>query len=231
MSPLSDEMRANAFAINQREAAERQRGRLRIASSAEAPPWPEPKPLPSGEIPVDAFDYEFLPVSLQEWVKDISNRLQCPPDYVAVAAIIALGALIGRRLGIRPQEKTDWLEIPNLWGMIIGRPGLMKSPAMEQALKPLHHLEIEAREKNEKARQEYAMQSQAFKLKKEAKAALARKTLTDNPAAKVDLEFGDEPKEPAAIRYVTNDSSSAMRLFPCSNFSTPKRTPVRAAFI
>jgi len=207
MSPLSDEMRANAFAINQREAAERQRGRLRIASSAESPPWPEPKPLPSGEIPVDAFDYEFLPVSLQEWVKDISNRLQCPPDYVAVAAIIALGALIGRRLGIRPQEKTDWLEIPNLWGMIIGRPGLMKSPAMEQALKPLHHLEIEAREKNEKARQEYAMQSQAFKLKKEAKAALARKTLTDNPAAKVDLEFGDEPKEPAAIRYVTNDSS------------------------
>src|SRR5215469_12617411 len=57
------------------------------------------------------------------------------------------------------------------------------------------------------ARQEYATQFQAFKLKKEAKAATARKTLTDNPAAKVDLEFGDEPKEPAAIRYVTNDSS------------------------
>ena len=157
MSPLSDEMRANALAINRREAAERQRGRLTIASSAEAPPlgpathqpvtpapiWPKPEPLPSGNIPVDAFDYEFLPAALQEWVRDISNRLQCPPDYVAVAAITALGTLIGRRLGIRPQEKTDWLEIPNLWGMIIGRPGLMKSPAMEQALKPLHRLEIE----------------------------------------------------------------------------------------
>src|SRR5215469_3259431 len=207
MSPLSDEMRANALAIYRREAAEPQRGRLTIASSAEAPPWPKPEPLPSGAIPVDSFDYEFLPVALRPWVKDISNRLQCPPDYVAVAAIAALGTLIGRRLGIRPQEKTDWLEIPNLWGMIIGRPGLMKSPAMEQALKPLHRLEIEAREKNEKARQEYATQFQAFKLKKEAKAALARKTLTDNPAAKLDLEFGDEPKEPAAIRYITNDSS------------------------
>ena len=90
-------MRANALAINRREAAERQRGRLTIASSAEAPPfglatqqpttpapmWPELKPLPSGDIPVDAFDYEFLPVALRESVKDISNRLQCPPDYVA----------------------------------------------------------------------------------------------------------------------------------------------------
>ena|SRR5215472_10565548 len=118
MSPLSDEMRANALATNRREAAERQRGRLTIASSAEAPPlgptqqpatpapiWPEPKSLPSGNIPVDAFDYEFLPVALQEWVKDISNRLQCPPDYVAIAAIAALGTLIGRRLGTDHKKK------------------------------------------------------------------------------------------------------------------------------
>src|SRR5215469_8540316 len=207
MSPLSDEMRANALAIYRREAAEPQRGRLTIASSAEAPPWPKPEPLPSSNIPVDAFDYEFLPVSLQEWVKDTSNRLQCPPDYVAAAAIAALGTLIGRRLGIRPQEKTDWLEIPNLWGMIIGSPGLMKSPAMEQALKPLHRLEIEARDKNEKARLEYAKQLQAFKLKKEAKTALAKEALKGNPPAKIDLEFGDAPQEPAAVRYITNDSS------------------------
>src|SRR5262249_17431661 len=91
------------------------------------------------------------------------------PDYVAVAAITALGTLIGRRLGIRPQEKTDWLEIPNLWGMIIGRPGLMKSPAMEQALKPLHRLEIEAGDKNEKARHEHATQFQTFKQKRKPK--------------------------------------------------------------
>src|SRR5262249_23954087 len=149
----------------------------------------------------------FLPATLRPWVKDISNRLQCPPDYVAVAAITALGTLIGRRLGIRPQEKTDWLEIPNLWGMIIGSPGLMKSPALEQALKPLHRLEIEAQDKNEKALREYAKQSQVFKLKKEAKTGVAKDKLKINPVATVDLEFGDEPKEPAAIRYVTTDSS------------------------
>ena len=167
--------------------------------------WPEPKPLPKATIPVEAFDYEFLPHALRDWVKDIGNRLQCPPDYVAVAAITALGTLIGRRLGIKPQAKTDWIEIPNLWGMFIGPPGLMKSPAMAEALKPLHRLEAEAKDKNTKAREDYERAAQAFKLKKDAKTALARETLKDNPAAKVDLEFGDEPKEPAPIRYITND--------------------------
>src|SRR5262249_3995605 len=198
-------MKQNDAAAFRREI-DRQRARLGNTAFKKSEPA-EPTALPSGTIPVDVFDHEFLPVALREWVRDNSNRLQCPPDYVARAADAALGTLIGRRLGIRPQEKTDWLEIPNLWAMIIGPPGLMKSPAMEQALKPLHRLEIDAQDKNEKARLEYAKQFQIFKLKKDAKTALAKETLKGDPAAKVDLEFGDEPQEPADIRYITNDSS------------------------
>ena len=54
--------------------------------AATSPPsWQKPEPLPLGTIPVDPFDYEFLPVALRGWVNNISDRLQCPPDYVAVA--------------------------------------------------------------------------------------------------------------------------------------------------
>ena len=98
--------------------------------------WPDPKPIKGGLAGVDDFNIDFMPAALGPWVDDISNRLQCPPDYVAVAAITALGALIGRRAGIRPQYKTDWIEIPNIWGCFIGRPGMLKSPAMEAALSP-----------------------------------------------------------------------------------------------
>ena len=59
--------------------------------------WPTPKPLPNGLAPVAPFSLEFLPDRLAPWVGDISNRLQCPPDYAAVAAMVALGAVIGRR--------------------------------------------------------------------------------------------------------------------------------------
>jgi uncharacterized protein DUF3987 len=95
--------------------------------------WPEPKPLPSGLAPVEPFSADFLPDALAPWVNDIANRLQCPPDYVAVAALTSLGSVIGRRIGIKPQARADWIEIPNVWGCFIGRPGMLKSPAMNEA--------------------------------------------------------------------------------------------------
>ena len=56
------------------------------------------------------------------------------------------GAVIGRQCGIFPKQHDDWLVIPNLWGAIVGRPGLMKSPALTQALKPLERLAVQAME-------------------------------------------------------------------------------------
>src|SRR5262245_12242054 len=83
-------------------------GREKINDAPQAEDWPEPKPLPNGLPKVDAFADEFLPNRLAPWVTDTSDRLQCPPDYVAVAALTALGAVIGRRVGIKPQAKHAW---------------------------------------------------------------------------------------------------------------------------
>ena len=56
--------------------------------------WPKPKRLPAGLAPVEPFKSEFLPDALAPWVDDIANRLQCPPDYVAVTALTSLGACL-----------------------------------------------------------------------------------------------------------------------------------------
>ena len=114
--------------------------------------WSAPKPLPNGLAPVAPFDLAFLPESIAPWVGDISDRIQCPPDLVAIPAITALGSMIGRKLGIRPQLQTTWLEVPNVWGVIVARPGAMKSPAMQEALKPVKRLEKDARQKHETRR-------------------------------------------------------------------------------
>jgi 5S rRNA maturation endonuclease (ribonuclease M5) len=172
--------------------------------------WPEPKRLPDGLLPVEPFESEFMPASFAPWVDDIANRLQCPPDYVAVTAMTALGAVIGRRIGISPQTKTDWVEIPNVWGAFIGRPGMLKSPAMGEALKPIHRLEGEAAKDNEIARQAYAAGLDAFKLRKQVNAALMKEELKkskDGKAKDISFDVGEEPKEPAPVRYRTNDSS------------------------
>jgi len=169
--------------------------------------WPQPKPLPAGLAPVEPFKSEFLPAALAPWVDDIANRLQCPLDYVAVTALTALGAVIGRRIGIKPQVKTDWIEIPNLWGAFIGRPGMLKSPAMGEALKPIHRLEAEAAKENEIAQQAYAAGLDAYKLRRAVNKTLARDKLKANKSAEIDFDLGEEPKEPTPVRYRTNDST------------------------
>ena len=174
--------------------------------------WPTPKSIP-GDLPrVDAFALDLLPDQLAPWIDDIATRLQCPSDYPAITAMTALGAILGRKIGIKPQMKTDWIEIPNLWGAFIGPPGMLKSPAMNEALRPLHRLEAEAIRNHEIAQQAYAAGLDAFRLRKQVATALAKEELKrtlkgDNHTGRIDLQLGEQPQPPTPVRYRTNDTS------------------------
>ena len=56
--------------------------------------WPDPQPLPEELPPVMGFDYTLLPESLREWIRDIAERIQCPPDFPAIAAMIVLATVV-----------------------------------------------------------------------------------------------------------------------------------------
>jgi Protein of unknown function (DUF3987) len=96
--------------------------------------WPEPKPLPEGLLPVATFDPAFLPEAFAPWVMDTADRMQCPPEFVAIPAIVAEGSVLGRKVGIQPEQENNWLEVSNLWGNVVGRPGTLKTPAMQAGL-------------------------------------------------------------------------------------------------
>ena len=117
--------------------------------------WGKPKPLPDGLHPVLTLDVTCLPSTIRTWVADIADRMQCPIDFVAIPAVIALGTVLGAKIGIKPEEHTDWIEVPNLWGIIVGRPGTMKSPAVSEVLQPLQMLQKKANSKNQKALEEF----------------------------------------------------------------------------
>lgn len=167
--------------------------------------WAEPKPLPDGLAAVAPFDIAFLPEAVATWVADIADRMQCPTDFVGVPAMVALGVVLGRKLAIRPQQRSDWTEVPNLWGCIVGRPGMIKSLAMSEALKPLHRLEKIAREAHADAAAVHARDVELFKLKSEAARDVARKAIKSGLTPSIpDLT---EPEAPTARRYIINDTS------------------------
>ncbi len=112
-----------------------------IADDAE---WAELAPLSDTVTAPPPFDMEMLPDAMRAWVADIAYRMQCPPDFVAVSAMVAASAVVGRQMTIRPKQHDDWTVVPNLWGAIVSSSGSMKSPAMDAGLTYIRQLEAQA---------------------------------------------------------------------------------------
>lgn len=171
-------------------------------------PWPEPTPLPDGLPPVHSFDAELLPVALRAWVMDIAHRMQCPPDFPAVAALVALSSLLGARAVIQPKVRDDWQVVPNLWGAVVGRPGVKKSPALSEALKPLNRLQAAEFELWRTAHEAWEMDCRVIAMQGDANERDAKKLASKNPArARELLAPLDTPPEPIARRYIVNDAT------------------------
>ena len=167
-----------------------------------------PRPLPV----VESLSETLLPAPLAGWLADVAERTQAPIEYAAAPALVALGALIGRAVGILPKRHDDWLVVPNLWGADIGRPGLMKSPLINEAMKPLRRLGQLASERFEREKATASAEADVLKIRvqstqDEIKAALKKNgdvaSLQSNLAVlKSKLETRCTER-----RYVTNDGT------------------------
>jgi hypothetical protein len=170
--------------------------------------WPTPKPLPGLMPPVEPFDPALLPVALRAWIMDISYRMQSPPDFSAVAVVAAASGLIGARAVVCPKENDDWRVVPNLWALAVGRPGVMKSPAIDEAIRPLSRLEATERERYQAAMNEHEIDVTVAGLAAKESEKLAKKqSLKDPAAAKKLLRGGMALDEPKQRRYIVNDTT------------------------
>ena len=176
--------------------------------TAGAGDWQEPTPLPNALPPVDAFDAELLPVALRTWVMDIAHRMQCPADFPAVAALVAISSLIGARAVIQPKARDDWQVVPNLWGAVVGRPGVKKSPALGEALKPLHRLQAAEFELHKAAHEAWDLDYKVAAMQEVDNERKAKGLANKDPAAaRALLEPVDAPAEPKARSYIENDTT------------------------
>lgn len=174
------------------------------------PTMPEPVPL-EGSIPeVMKLTPNMLPEGIGEFVFDVAERCQCPPEYVAVSAIVALSSLIGGKCILRPKRQDDWAIRPNLWAALIGPPSAMKSPAMRAPISLLAAQEKRVAEAvSEEVKQQkikHKLQSELYKRKQNEAADLFAKGM-EGEAIKLLSDHEPEPVTSFGYRLAVNDAT------------------------
>ncbi len=150
--------------------------------------WPNPAPMPSELRQVPDLDYQLLPASIRDWVADIAHRQGCPPEFPAVTAMVHMGAVLGRKIGLRPKLHGDtWTVVSNQWGACVGPPSLMKSPAIREARLPFKMVEKQLLEDTEEAQVKLREEFTAMKLEYDAEEAAVKQGWKD-------LKTGKKPK-------------------------------------
>lgn len=160
-------------------------------------PISQPQMLPPALRPIPALDPNHLPSAIRDAIVDLADRLQCPPDYLAVAMLSAAGAVVGNKVGIFPRANDEsWQVYPALWGGVVGDPGSKKTPSLQAAHKPLQHLENLASQKFAQDMQTH--KAAMLKYDKDVAAWSKNKSTSLKPVV---------PADPKRERYIVHDST------------------------
>ncbi|MFG1319220.1 YfjI family protein [Xanthobacter autotrophicus] len=143
-------------------------------------PMLDPQPIAAALPAVARLVPQMLPPVIADYVFDVADRTQCPPDFVAVGALVACATLIGNRVRILPKQFDNWTVVPNLWGAVVGPPSAMKSPALKYALSPLNKIEREWRKQWEGESTQAEADAEVTKIVLEEARKEAKKKLKDN---------------------------------------------------
>ena len=183
------------------------------ATQADQHEWLEPHEIRTELLPVPELPPDVIPAPFRDWLTDIAYRMQCPLDFLATAAIVMVGSVIGAACGIRPKRRDDWIVIPNLWGAAVGRPGIvLKSPSLNEAMKPLSTMEAQAKKEFDLAARAHEAEEAMSKAEREAlkeEMKKAAKGTSKISAEDLKRRYAQtvEPGGPTWRRFKTNDAT------------------------
>jgi putative DNA primase/helicase len=176
--------------------------------------WTQPSPIPTpNSFKVMGFDTAtMLPASLAEWAEDSALRIGCPIDFIAVSIVVGLGALIGKHIAIRPRQFDDWQVVPNLWGIIIGRPSSRKSSALRVGMTPLWDLQTEKTARHQDEVKQWEKDKQLVQIKNKALQKQIDKAVSRGEQDRIISLFEkmeEVPEKPYLDRLIGNDTTEA----------------------
>lgn len=174
--------------------------------------WLDPKPIEFGLPDVPPFDLNLLPDAYRAFVQDAAERMQCPADFIAAPLIVASAAALGNRVVVAPKARDiGWLVPVTLWGAIVARPGMMKSPVISMVLKPLHALEKDMLQEHELRLRQHELEKLRYDVEKKSIESAIKKGNPINADA-----MPVTPIQPELERLVTNDATAPKLAMLCA---------------
>ncbi len=92
-----------------------------------APSLEERNPVP--------FPVEVFPQAVRDYIEKVSFQLQTPPDWVAGGILVTAGRALGTTRSILLDDGYE--EMGNLYAVVVGPPGTLKTASMRAAIHPL----------------------------------------------------------------------------------------------
>lgn len=91
---------------------------------------------PNPEFPIFIF-----PENIQNIILTLSETAQFETQITCSTLLFVVSTIIGNRIKI--DVKKTWIDTPNIWVAVVGKPGTMKTPSMGFMLNPLKKSETE----------------------------------------------------------------------------------------
>lgn len=89
------------------------------------------------KIPLDAF-----PVKIQDMILALSRQENYSIEYMMASLLIAVSTAIGNAINIR--IRGGWISNPALYMILVGRPGMGKTPPLDFAFRPIRKHDAKA---------------------------------------------------------------------------------------
>lgn len=99
------------------------------------------------------FPTGVFPLSLQKLISELESTLNFSPDYTSASILYAVSVSIGNKIQLK--VKNSWLEKSNLYMVLVGRTGDVKSHSVSFCLNPLMKIDKENFEKYLLKKKEY----------------------------------------------------------------------------
>jgi putative DNA primase/helicase len=144
---------------------------------------------------------DLIPWGLRPWLTNKAIEIGVSIEILAIPLIAAIAGTIGRRIGIKPYRNKSWTEYPNLWGMLVSKPGSKKSPAMLEAFSFIEKIQTEYDQRNKKKSIDWNDKLEELK---------AKLKYTKKSEDKIEIEKGiraHKKQKPTDDRILVNDAT------------------------